>query len=225
MSANFSLLSWVLHLPLASSCIDGDGHQSMWDQERSPRYYALAEDWKGSHCPYPKLPELCKQIFDVRVRMAYGWTARFHDWQLRTEYLMLGHHWPVHRRNRVILTMRRIDRLFFCRRRGYSWHFHCSLCMGISFFDLGGSRWACKKCGQRNPAEPVRTPRFSLLTILQNFETMCNRIDKRPEWKLCRYCGKGGYNAGPMGNIEIITSTVQDLDGKPVARQHACCKC
>lgn len=111
MSANFSLLTWLARLPLAASCIDGDGRRG-FDGAHQQRYYALAEDAKGSHCPYPKLPDWARRIFDARVRAAYWWIARCHDWQLRAEHLMLDWRWPEPRRRRVVLFMR------FWRRTG-----------------------------------------------------------------------------------------------------------
>jgi len=59
MSQSFSLVSWLIRIHRSDSCID---HDSRW--------YALAEDWKGSHCPYPHLPAFAKRLFDWRVGIA-----------------------------------------------------------------------------------------------------------------------------------------------------------
>lgn len=222
MSQDFSLTTWLLRLPLAASCIDGDGRYDCCDGSHQQRYYALAEDRKGSLCPYPKLPEWCRGIFDARVRAAYWWSAHYRDWQLRAEHLMLSWRWKERNRRRVVLTMRRIDKLFYCRRRGYSWHFRCSLCGAISFFDLAGSRWACKKCGRLNPDDSPKRPRVSLLHALDRWQKLCAKIDARPKWVCCRWCGA----TETTNSQRMLGSTTHDLTtGKDLATTWRCFPC
>ena len=61
MSENFSIVLWVANLPFGVSCIQDEGASG-----RLTNYYALAEDIKGKHYPYPKLPMWAQGLFEIR---------------------------------------------------------------------------------------------------------------------------------------------------------------
>lgn len=87
MSQHFRLWSWALALPLRRSCIQsgrvkrycsGCGPARCkcdWWSDDLPewvsdqRHYALAEDLRGHHLPYPKLPKWGKRLWEWRVRL------------------------------------------------------------------------------------------------------------------------------------------------------------
>lgn len=216
MSAHFSLLGWLARLPMAASCIDGDSHPY---EDGGKRYYALAEDHRGRHCPYPKLPAFYQRIFDARVRLAYKWSANYHDWQLRAEYLMLGWHWREPNRRKVVRAMRKIDGLFSCRRRGYSWHFHCVGCGASSFFSL-----KCKQCASCGNIDPpvLLLPRFSLLETLRRWERFFQKMHNR-RWVVCRWCDRKML----IGDLDCRSSSVEDITVHPTRHytEHECRTC
>lgn len=89
MSAGFSLAGWLARLPWRSSCIQGGRRKAFYAcgeprgcyhcyayddakircPEYSDHYYSLAEDWRGQHLPYPKLPRWAKRLWEWRVRL------------------------------------------------------------------------------------------------------------------------------------------------------------
>jgi hypothetical protein len=97
MSKSFSLLLWSTRLVSVRACIvsnrrkyfyeDGYHYDDVINVPAGPNYYALAEDWRGEHCPYPMLPKWAKRLFEWRVALARklgqklpvrGWTWHFH---------------------------------------------------------------------------------------------------------------------------------------------------
>lgn len=70
MSARFSVLSWLSRLNDPGACIVGRPGVSLYGAMgcRDTRaYYALAEDRRGNHYPYPKLPRPLRFIFRATV--------------------------------------------------------------------------------------------------------------------------------------------------------------
>lgn len=78
MSKDFSVFSWAVTILRRGSCIqagrdkvyyppDWNYHQE--GERHDDMYYALAEDWRGRHLPYPKLPRWAKRLFLWRIRL------------------------------------------------------------------------------------------------------------------------------------------------------------
>lgn len=216
MSARFSLFSWLSRLPLSESCIDGDGR---WEK---PRYYALAEDWTGRHCPYPKLPRWCQRIFDARVRLAYWthnrywwWTSMPLTYSRKRRWL----NWPITMR----LARWTFDRFLCCYRRGYSWHFHCPACKNPSMWSPRGKQ--CISCQHREPPDTRKARPWSALRWAVRLEAWWDR-QKRYE---CRWCGKRGglERLSPSGSPRhcMIATHVQDMTTGTSHTDHACRPC
>ena len=68
MSKDFSLFSWLTRLPSSKSVIIS--HRGNIYKREGAAYYALAEDWRGEHCPYPMLPKWAKRLFQARLALA-----------------------------------------------------------------------------------------------------------------------------------------------------------
>lgn len=160
MSQTFSITGWLLTLHRSDSCIWGDGRQNYdydWDDECGwePLYYALAQDWKGSHCPYPKLPYRLRRVFRWRLEVSYAAKdrmKRFCDWVCggdRKRFRKDGDlHWFIVPIDKVYA------RFFHVWNRGKDWWFYCSSCRAASFVSLRGK--TCRDCGHQHS----RTPRY-----------------------------------------------------------------
>jgi hypothetical protein len=175
MSARFSLISWLCRLPLAPSCIDGDGRHEYDDYPYdepvgyTKRYFALAEDFKRSHCPYPKLPRWCRRLFDARVFVS-----------LRTERAFKSFvRWLMQRRREALKTEAGYTRAARCMDwvyrtfgahyyRGLNWWFHCRECGQRSRFSLKNKPCLC--CGHVWRVASEADPKWSALSIALRIE-------------------------------------------------------
>lgn len=201
MSQTFSIAGWLLTLYRAESCIDGDGRggyeDSDYGDEFEPRYYALAQDWKGSHCPYPKLPLVLRRVFRNRIKLSYWMKASLTsiaDWFAkgdRTRYRKDGDL----RRFAMVLNWI-YARHFHVYHRGRNWSFGCSKCGACSFVSLRGRR--CTACGHRHANSPryVRWwHRYSLLRFLE----WCGYVERFWWWRMREMDGYSAWKVHDRG--------------------------
>ena len=162
MSQSFSLVSWLIRIHRSDSCID---HDSKW--------YALAEDWKGSHCPYPQLPMFAQCLFDWRVAVARRQHQKWQQFGKRINgkwWIGSGtsHTWIAKFLNRIFLR-------WFCRRiRGGNWWFRCGNCGDRSFYTLKNEM--CRGCGFYWLVRDGKPPRCSALKFAHWLEDLPERF-------------------------------------------------
>jgi len=163
MSQSFSLVSWLIRIHRSDSCID----------HKSSNWYALAEDWKGSHCPYPQLPAFARRLFDWRVDVAHRQHQKWQQFGKR----IYGNWWIGKRGSFTWITWALnwfFVRWFSHRQRGKNWWFHCANCGERSFYTLKNEM--CRGCGFYWLARDGKPSRWSALKFARWLEAFIERL-------------------------------------------------
>lgn len=153
MSDTFSLLSWLSRVPQRGSCI----RAGMAQGEFRAMYYALAEDRKGSHCPYPLLPGWGRAVFDWKIEVEglyRTWAADLYGGVARGSALVKAGRWDA----RLLDWFYR--KFLACPRRGHQWWFYCQSCGHRDFYVIR----LCHACG----ATQARNTRVSRWVRLEH---------------------------------------------------------
>jgi hypothetical protein len=160
VSASFSLLSWASRIWRGGACISARPPAFRHGESSMP-YYALAEDWSGRHCPYPRLPAWGRALFDWKMAIDRSFRARSHAYACERFGDLAS------ARNAWRWDLRALSwfygQFIGGRWRGANWWFHCAACGEKSYFSLRGE--VCRWCGKTGPpfSEPER--RFDLARI------------------------------------------------------------
>lgn len=227
MSNSFSLTSWLFKVPLSTSCIDGDGRHEYDDyySDDEPagytkRYFALAEDFKGSHIPYPKLPRWCQRVFDVRVFIAQEtntamrsmsawlqrerphWLKREDKWTLLAKSLQWGYG------------------NFTCYYfRGRSWWFHCRECGYKSKFTFKNKEcWSCQKIWRVPPQPEPRWSALRFFLAIDKWMWNVRWLRRSYRWRLRNWWTKHRQLQVTHLNAHVPRPIADDERPRPVAK-------
>jgi hypothetical protein len=173
VSQSFSLLSWASRILTSGACIQSGPPTGRYSPSE---YYSLAEDRKGSHCPFPVLPKWGQELFRWKVALdinARAWARE--KWPEVTVKTIEKFFWP-----RVLNRLYR--RFLACPIRGRHWWFHCQNCGRKDFFSVRG----CDSCGhvQRRNASMSRWVIFEHRVIRwhRRWTAQMARMDRYRSW-------------------------------------------